>query len=86
MTLADVSIKNPVFAWMLMAFLVVFGAISFFRLGVSQLPDVDQPNVSISVGWEGASPEIMETDIVDPIEDAMMSVEGVREISASCRQ
>ncbi len=86
MTLADVSIRNPVFAWMLMAFLVLFGAFSFFRLGVSQLPDVDQPNVSISVGWEGASPEIMETDVVDPIEDAMMSVEGVREISASCRQ
>ncbi|MBI2933870.1 MAG: efflux RND transporter permease subunit, partial [Planctomycetes bacterium] len=61
---------------MLMAFLVVFGAISFTRLGVSQMPDVDFPNVSISVTWEGASPEIMETDVVDVIEDAVMSVQG----------
>ena len=41
MTLSDLSIRNPVFAWMLMAFLVVFGAVGFSRLGVSELPDVD---------------------------------------------
>ncbi len=84
-SIADISIKNPVFAWMLMAFLIVFGAISWSRLGVSQMPDVDFPNVSISVGWEGASPEIMETDVIDIIEDAVMSVQGIREVTASAR-
>jgi hypothetical protein len=41
MILSDISIRRPVFAWMLMAGLIVFGAISFNRLGVSQMPDVD---------------------------------------------
>ncbi len=86
MTLSDISIKNPVFAWMLMASLMIFGLISYGRLGVSQLPDVDFPVVSVAVTWEGAAPEVMETDVVDVIEDSMMSIEGVREISSSIRQ
>ena len=45
MTLSDVSIKNPVFAWMLMIGLIVFGWIGFHRMGISQLPDVDFPTL-----------------------------------------
>ncbi|MFA5147074.1 MAG: efflux RND transporter permease subunit [Candidatus Omnitrophota bacterium] len=86
MTLSDLSIKNPVFAWMLMAALMIFGFISYTRLGVSQLPDVDFPVVSVSMTWEGAAPEVMETDVVDIAEDAMMSIQGVREISSSIQQ
>ena len=41
MSLSEISIRRPVFAWMLMAALILFGAISFKRLGISQLPDVD---------------------------------------------
>ena len=86
MTLSDISIKNPVFAWMLMAALMIFGIISYGRLGVSQLPDVDFPVVSVALTWEGAAPEVMETDVVDIAEDYLMSIEGVREISSSVRQ
>jgi hydrophobe/amphiphile efflux-1 (HAE1) family protein len=86
MTLADISIRNHVFAWMLMAGLIVFGAISFQRLGVSQNPDVDFPVVTASLTYEGASPEIMETDVVDFVEDALIAIEGVREISSTCKQ
>ncbi|MBI5369437.1 MAG: efflux RND transporter permease subunit [Planctomycetes bacterium] len=85
MTLSDASIKNPVFAWMLMAALVLLGGIGFSRLGVSQMPDVDFPVVTVSVTLEGAAPEILETDVVDFIEDAVMTVEGVREVSSSCK-
>ena len=46
MTLSDISIKNPVFAWMVMAALIIFGFISYGRMGVGQLPDVDFPVVS----------------------------------------
>ena len=67
MTLSDISIKNPVFAWMLMAALIVFGLISFNQMGVSQMPDVDFPVVSINLTWEGAAPEVMETDVVDVV-------------------
>jgi len=86
MTLSDLSIKNPVFAWMLMAALMIFGIISYGRLGVGQLPDVDFPIVSINLTWEGAAPEVMETDVVDIVEDSLMSIQGVREVSSSIRQ
>jgi multidrug efflux pump len=93
MTLADISIRNHVFAWVLMIALIGFGIIcytgfgSVFRgLGISQNPDVDYPIVSVSVGWEGASPEIIETDIVDALEDALANVEGVQQMSSSARQ
>src|SRR5512141_1462947 len=93
MTLADISIRNHVFAWVLMFALIGFGAICYtgwggvFRgLGVSQNPDVEYPIVSVSVSWEGASPEIMETDIVDVLEDAVSTVEGVVQMSSTARQ
>lgn len=85
MKISDNSIKNPVFAWMLMAGLIVFGAISFSRLGVSQLPDADFPMLTVSVNLEGASPEVMESAVVDPIEDGLMTVQGIRNISSSSK-
>lgn len=85
MRISDVSIRNPVFAWMLMAALIIFGAIGFSRMGVSQLPDVDFPTVNVSVTLEGAAPEIMETTVVDPLEDALSAVEGVRSITSSSK-
>ena len=93
MTLADISIRNHVFAWMLMAGLIGFGVLSFtgvgsvFKgLGISQNPDIDFPLINVSVTWEGASPEVMETDVVDTIEDVVTSVEGVKQISSTSRQ
>jgi len=92
-TLADISIRNHVFAWMLMLGLIGFGLICFAGygnvvkgLGVSQNPDVDFPVVNVSVGYEGASPEIMESDVVDAIEDAVTAIEGVKAISSTSRQ
>jgi len=86
MTLSDISIKNPVFGWMLMIGVLVFGWIGFQRLGVSQLPDVDFPVVSVSVTWEGAAPEVIETDVTDVIENAVMSVEGLKEVTSVSMQ
>ncbi len=86
MTLSDISIRRPVFAWMLMLGLIVFGIISFMRLGISQMPDVDFPVLSVQVTWEGAAPEVVESEIVDRLEQAVVSVEGLREISSSIRQ
>jgi multidrug efflux pump len=93
MTLADISIRNHVFAWILMWALIGFGILTFtgvgtvFKgLGISQNPDVDFPVLNISITWEGASPEIMETDVVDLVEDAVTSVEGVKEVTSSSRQ
>jgi len=86
MTLSDLSIKRPVFAWMLMLGLIVFGAISFGRMGISQLPDVDYPVVNISVSLEGAAPEVMETQVTDVLESAVMTIAGIKDISSSSRR
>ena len=85
MSLSEISIKRPVFAWMLMAALIIFGWIAFKRMGVSQLPDVDFPVVSVSLSLEGAAPEIMEVDVVDPLEDALMGVQGITNLTSSSK-
>lgn len=85
MSLAKVSIERPVFAWMLMASLLLFGLISFQSLGISELPDVDFPVVTVAASLEGAPPEIMESDVVDVMENALMGVEGLRDITSSTR-
>lgn len=86
MTLSDISIKNPVFAWMLMAAMIVFGGIAYTELGVSQMPEIDFPVLSVSVSWEGAAPEVMESDVTDILEDAVMSSQGLREVTSTTRQ
>jgi hydrophobe/amphiphile efflux-1 (HAE1) family protein len=85
-TLSDLSIKNPVFAWMLMVGLIVFGWIGFQGVGKSQLPDVDFPVLTVTATWEGASPEVMEREVVDVMEDAVTQVKGVKDISSTSRQ
>lgn len=86
MRLTDAAIQKPVLAWMLMAGLVTFGIIGLQRLGISQMPDVDFPQVSVALTLEGASPETMETDVVERIEDACMSVEGITDITSTSQQ
>jgi len=82
MTLSDISIKNHVFAWMLMIGLITFGLVSFSRMGISQLPDVDFPVINVSVSLEGAAPEVMETQVTDIIEDSVMGIQGINDVSS----
>lgn len=86
MTLSDLAIRRPVFAWMLMFGLIVFGIISFRRMGVSMMPDIDFPILNIGVTWEGAAPELMEAEIVDKLEQACIAVEGLVETRSTIRQ
>lgn len=85
MTLSDLSIRRPVFAWMLMFGLIVFGAISFTRMGVSEMPDVEFPIIALTARYEGAAPEVMEADVVDPLEDALISIQGIKNITSKSR-
>ena len=85
MNLPEIAVRRPVFAWMLMAGLILFGGISASRMGVSQLPDVDFPVVSVNVNYPGAAPEVIETNVVDVIEDTIMTVEGVRSVTSTSR-
>ncbi|MFN8790429.1 MAG: efflux RND transporter permease subunit [Bdellovibrionales bacterium] len=85
MILSDLSIRRPVFAWMLMFGLIVFGAISFSRMGVSELPDVEFPIIALTARYEGAAPEVIEADVVDPLEDALISIQGVKNVTSKSR-
>jgi HAE1 family hydrophobic/amphiphilic exporter-1 len=62
--------------------LIIFGAIGFSRMGISQMPDVDFPVLTVNVRWTGASPETMESAIVDVLEDSVMTIEGIRNVSS----
>src|SRR5262245_52929855 len=77
MSLSDISIKNPVFAVMLSAAMVIFGYLGYKDLGVSQFPEIDFPVVNITTYREAASPETMDYDVTDVIEDAVSGVEGI---------
>lgn len=86
MKLSELSIRRPVFAWMIMAFFVLFGLIAYSRLGISLLPDVDFPVVNISLSLPGAAPEVMENQVVDLVEDSVMQIEGIRSVTSSSKQ
>ncbi len=64
---------------------MLFGIIAITRIGVSQFPDVDNPTISVSISWPGASPEDVETGIINPIEDAMSQVTGVITMTSSAQ-
>lgn len=81
--ISDISIKRPVLTSMLALALVLFGAISFTRLSVRELPDVDPPVVSVSTFLRGANPRVMETTITDVLEEELSTIPGVRTISSS---
>ena len=86
MNLIDLSIRRPVFAWVLMFSLIVFGAICMNKLGVSQLPDVNFPIINVSVNYDGAAPEVVEAELINPIEERLLAVEGIKEMRSSARQ
>lgn len=85
MNITDLCLRRPVFAWMLMCGTILFGVVALGRIGVSQFPDVNNPTVTVSASWPGASPEDVETGIVNPIEDVLSQVTGVLEITSQAR-
>jgi HAE1 family hydrophobic/amphiphilic exporter-1 len=83
MFLSDISIKRPVFATMMMVALVVLGVVSFRRLAIDEYPDITYPTVSVSASLPGASPESMMRDVAKPLEEALNTVQGIKEINST---
>ncbi len=81
--LAEVCVKRPVFATMLIMSLVVVGAYSFFSLGVDLFPKVDFPTVTVMVVNPGSSPQEIETEITEKIEEAVNTISGIDELRSS---
>ena len=83
MTLSDFSIKRPVFAWVLMFGLIFFGVLAFQKMGVNENPDVEYPVITIRYSYEGATPEVIEKDVLEPVESVLVSMQGIRNLSST---
>ncbi|MGH8713534.1 MAG: efflux RND transporter permease subunit [Casimicrobiaceae bacterium] len=83
MLITNVSIRNPVFATMVMVGITVLGVFSYARLPVEQMPDVNLPFIYIQTDYPGAAPEAVESDVTKPIEYAVNQVAGVKLIRSN---
>jgi HAE1 family hydrophobic/amphiphilic exporter-1 len=86
MFLSDLSIKQPVFATMMMAGLAVLGLASYRQLKVDQFPDVEFPVVTVTTVYPGAAPETVEREVTKKIEEAINTVEGVRHVESTSQE
>lgn len=83
MLLSDISVKRPVFATVISLLLIAFGIVSFTRLPLRELPDIDPPVVSIDTRYTGASAAVIETRITQLLEDSISGIEGIKSISST---
>ena len=86
MQLAETSIRRPVFATVLSLLIVLIGAVSFTRLSVREYPKIDEPVVSVTTTFTGASSEVMEAQVSKVLEDSLSGIEGVDVITSQSRQ
>lgn len=84
--ISSLSIRRPVLASVMSIVIVLFGVISFFYLGVREYPSVDPPIVTVSTTYVGANADVIETQITEPIEEAINSVAGIRTLTSVSRQ
>ena len=82
MWFTQVSLKNPVFAVMVMLAIVVLGLFSYQRMQVDQFPNIDFPVVVISADYPGASPEVVESEVTKKIEEGVNSIAGISALSS----
>ncbi len=83
MTLPELSIKRHVLAWMLSGVLVLFGIISYQRIGVDRFPYIEFPVISVTTAEKGANPDIIDASITNVIETSVNSVPGIEHIQSS---
>lgn len=86
MKLSDTSIKRPVFAIVINILLILLGLIGLDRISIREYPDIDVPVISIRTSYQGASPEIVETQVTKVIEDAVTSIDGIDFIQSDSRR
>ncbi|WP_332672654.1 efflux RND transporter permease subunit [Aromatoleum sp.] len=86
MVLSEICIKRPVFATVLSLLVLLIGLMSYSRLTVREYPNIDEPVVTVDTTYQGASAEIVESQVTKPLEDSLAGIEGVDVISSISRQ
>ena len=85
MQLAEVAIRRPVFATVLSMLILLIGAVSYTRLAVREYPKIDEPVVTVSVRYAGASAEVIETQVTKPLEDSIAGIDAVDVLTSISR-
>ena len=85
MQLPEIAIRRPVFATVLSLLVLLIGAVSFTRLAVREYPKIDEPVVTVSVRYPGASAEVIETQVTKPLEDSIAGIDAVDVITSISR-
>src|ERR671932_994545 len=80
---AEICVRRPVFATMIILSLTVVGAFSFLSLGVDLFPKVDFPTITVTVVNPGASPREIETEITDKVESSVNTISGIDELRST---
>ncbi len=83
MRLSEISIERPVLATVMSLAIILLGVVSYLRLPVREYPDIDPPVVSVSTFYRGASPNVVETEITDILEEQFSTIEGIRTLRSS---
>lgn len=86
MNLSTLSIKRPVLAIVMNLTIILFGIIGFTYLGVREFPSIDPAQISVSTSYSGANADIIESQITEPLEKAINSIDGIRNITSSSNQ
>ena len=83
MNISELSLKRPVLATVMNVFIVLFGLIGYYFLGVREYPAIDPPIVTVYTSYIGASADVIESQITEPLEKAINGIPGIRTISSS---
>lgn len=83
MNISELSLKRPVFAVVMSIAIVLFGAIGYTFLGVREYPAIDPPTISVRTQYTGASAEVVESQITEPLEKAINGIAGIRTITSN---
>jgi multidrug efflux pump len=86
MQLPELSVRRPVFATVLSLLILLVGAVAFNGLTVREYPQIDEPNVTVTTRFSGASSEVVESQVTKPLEDSLAGIEGVDVITSISRQ
>lgn len=83
MNLSSLFIKRPVMTILVMLAIAFFGVLSYFKLPISDLPDIDFPTITVTVSYPGANPEIISNNVVVPLEQQFTTIEAISSISST---
>ena len=86
MKISETSVRRPVLATVMSLIIVLIGLVAYDRLTIREYPNIDEPTISVVTVYQGASPDIIETEVTTIIEDSLSGIEGIKTITSESRQ